>query len=201
MSTNPSNLIPMRVWNDIPTPPRREALWIAEERKCHWCGIPTRLCAEDAADQATIEHIIPRYKGGTNDPENLTSACRSCNGRRSYEDSRNMKEGALLGKWPTKDGKGMKRSLKRTCLTGDEKKAILYGGKTSAEEIHIEQRDQALKEIGELRKELKHWEATVKAQEGELKLFHKIVEDQEAELKAMTVWKFVRKRLSEWIRP
>lgn len=35
----------------------------------------------------------------------------------------------------------------------------------------------------------------------ELKLFRKIVEDQEKDLKTMTVWKLIRKRISEWIRP
>ena len=104
-----------------------------------------------------------------------------------------MKEGALLGKWPMKDGKGLKRSEKRTCLTGDEKKAIM--GKTpnssaglSASDVHLEQRDQALREISLLRKELKVYEATVKTQEEELKA-----------LKSMTLWKVLKNRLAEWL--
>lgn len=209
MSTNPNNLVPMppKVWSDKPIPARRELLWLAEGRKCHWCGCPTRLCDEPDEDQATIEHIIPRYKGGTNDPENLTSACRKCNCRRSYEDARNMKEGALLGKWPMKDGKGLKRDLKRTALTGDEKKAIMAGkipnstaNVPALDAVRI-QRDQGLKEIATLRREKMILEGTVKSQAGELKLFHKIVEDQEKEFKSLTVWVFIRKKLAEWIRP
>ena len=72
------------------------------------------------------------------------------------------------------------------------------------EDILREQRDQALKEIALLRKEMKHWEAAVKSQSGEIKLFHKIVEDQEVELnalKSLTLLNFIRKRLSEWMAP
>ena len=204
MSSPNLSLVPKpKVWSDTPTPPRREALWLAEGKKCHWCGIPTRLCDEPDDDQATIEHIIPRCKGGTNDDDNLTSACRQCNCRRSYEDSRNMKEGALLGKWPMKDGKGAKRSLKRTALTGDEKKAIMAGtgivGSKSTESVLREQRDQALQEIANLRKEKKAWEGAILAQANELKLFHKIVEDQEKELKSMTIKRLLKRRLADWL--
>jgi len=157
MSANPDNLVPMpRVWSDTPTPPRREALWLKEGKVCHWCGKPTRLCNESADDQATIEHIIPRYKGGTNEDSNLTSACRSCNGRRSYEDARGMKEGALLGKWPAVKSVRQSHSVQRVSLTGDEKRAIMAGTGSvvvsmKAEDVLREQRDQALREIGKLK--------------------------------------------------
>ncbi len=189
MSSSPLQLVPSpKVWSP-PLAPRRQLLWEKEGKKCHWCGCPTRLCAETADDQATIEHIIPRYKGGTNDEENLTSACRLCNNRRSYEDSRNMKEGTLLGKWPlTKTARKVHSSI---CLTGDEKKAIMSGKpspvKKKVEEVLREQRDQAHRELNIVR--------------NELKLFHKIVEDQEKELKSMTVWKLIRKRIAERIAP
>jgi uncharacterized protein (DUF305 family) len=74
-------------------------------------------------------------------------------------------------------------------------------GKHSTEDVLREQRDQAQKEIAHLRKEMKIWEGVIKAQEGELKLFHKIVEDQEKEFKSMSVWVFIRKKLAEWIKP
>jgi hypothetical protein len=98
-----------------------------------------------------------------------------------------MREGALLGKWPMKDGKGMKRNMKRTCLTGDEKKAII---KKTSSDVHLEQRDQALREIGELRKEIKLYVEVVKTQEEELKA-----------LRSLTVWKLIRKRIAEWVSP
>jgi hypothetical protein len=59
--------------------------------------------------------------------------------------------------------------------------------KLQTEDVLREQRDQAQREIATLRKEMKQWEVTVAA--------------QEQELKSMTVWKLLRKRLAEWIKP
>jgi hypothetical protein len=158
------------------------------------------MCVELDPDQATIEHIIPRYKGGTNKPENLASACRLCNSRRSYEDQMGLKEGSLLGIFPVSPKQkkmfghtsvhpqGKPNIYRHIALTGDEKKAIM--GKHSAEDVLREQRDQAQKEIFTLRRELKQWEATVTSQREEINA-----------LKSLTLWKFMRKRLSEWIKP
>lgn len=41
-------------------------------RRCRYCG--------DYAD--TVDHVIPRVKGGTHDDSNLVAACRSCNSRK-----------------------------------------------------------------------------------------------------------------------
>ena len=65
MSTQPLTLVP-KIWGE-PLKPRREILWLQEGKKCHWCGRPTRLVEGDSGDQATIDHVIPRYKGGSND--------------------------------------------------------------------------------------------------------------------------------------
>jgi len=187
----------MRVWNDPPTPTRREVLWIAEGKKCHWCGQPTRLCLEVAEDQATVEHIIPRGKGGTDNPKNLASACHKCNQRRAYESQMNLPDGKLLGVYPVTSGQRRIYGLPKTnnpatkpkyvALTGDEKKAIVHGGKKSTEEVLREQRDQALVEITALRKELE-----------KKSISYATLENQ---LKTMTIWKLIRKRLAEWVSP
>lgn len=187
-----------REWNDPPLPPRREALWLAEGKKCHYCGIPTRLIADNAWDQATIEHIIPRGRGGTSEDDNLTSSCLRCNQRRNYEDIMGLKEGAMLGKYPvttrTKNSStiGKPNIYGRIALTGDEKKAIYgaisHGPKPKSDvEVLREQRDQALNEISSLRNEIEVLKLSVSA--------------QEKELKSLTVWKLIRKRLSECIAP
>lgn len=52
------------------TPEQRTALLEQAGYKCVECGSP---------DDLTIDHIIPRVKGGGTEPENLTVLCRSCN--------------------------------------------------------------------------------------------------------------------------
>jgi hypothetical protein len=209
MSANPDNLIPMqRVWSDEPTPRRRELLWLKEGKVCHWCGCPTRLCDEPDPDQATIEHIMPRCKGGTNDDENLASACRACNTRRSFEDSRNMKEGALLGKWPLTKQAAKKYSGAHVALTGDEKRAILAGtglvGSKKAEDILRGQRDQGLAAISVLRQKNERLTEDLRLLRKEHALREIVVREQEEELRALrssNLWKTMRRRLSDWIAP
>ena len=47
--------------------------------RCHYCGSPHTL---------TLDHVLPKTKGGTHDEQNLVAACRTCNvskGSRDYE--------------------------------------------------------------------------------------------------------------------
>ena len=43
---------------------------------CVWCGRELWRC------DLTIEHVVPRSRGGHTTPENTVVACRSCNKRR-----------------------------------------------------------------------------------------------------------------------
>lgn len=36
---------------------------------CHWCGAPA----------SHADHLIPRARGGTDDPDNLAASCARCN--------------------------------------------------------------------------------------------------------------------------
>ena len=49
--------------------------------KCLICGGPLRFDAA-TGEGATVEHILPRSLGGTNDPRNLGIAHRRCNGEK-----------------------------------------------------------------------------------------------------------------------
>lgn len=42
---------------------------------CAACGI--------AGGDLTVDHIVPVTRGGTNDPDNLRTMCRSCNARKN----------------------------------------------------------------------------------------------------------------------
>lgn len=41
------------------------------------------VCAYCGDDPVTFDHVVPRSKGGTDDPENLVPACRPCNASKS----------------------------------------------------------------------------------------------------------------------
>jgi len=66
---------------------RRKRFTLAEMKvldrdgyKCHYCGETECL---------TIDHVVPRSKGGTNEQSNLLTACHGCNaskGAKSYSE-------------------------------------------------------------------------------------------------------------------
>lgn len=59
-----------------------ERLFEKEGGRCRYCRRAVRkrfFTHEDRPDDATVDHIIPRAKQGTNDPDNLALACRKCN--------------------------------------------------------------------------------------------------------------------------
>jgi hypothetical protein len=45
---------------------------------CEYCQSPEAYCP----DSFTVDHVIPRQQGGTDDLENLAWACFGCNGRK-----------------------------------------------------------------------------------------------------------------------
>jgi len=52
----------------------REAVFERDGYACTYCG---------ATEDLACDHVIPLIQGGTNDMENLTTACRSCNCEKS----------------------------------------------------------------------------------------------------------------------
>jgi 5-methylcytosine-specific restriction endonuclease McrA len=52
----------------------RREIFIRDNYTCQYCGVRTR--------DLTIDHVIPRSRGGPHTWENLVSACRQCNHRK-----------------------------------------------------------------------------------------------------------------------
>lgn len=48
---------------------------------CSYC-LDEMTLEQGSPKEATIDHLVPRCKGGTDDPANLVIACRSCNSRK-----------------------------------------------------------------------------------------------------------------------
>ena len=49
----------------------------ARQPDCLFCGDPTSR--QTGPNQSTIDHVIPRSRGGTNLPENAANLCLTCN--------------------------------------------------------------------------------------------------------------------------
>ena len=65
-------------------PVLRDQLFERDGRRCRYCGEVV------STETATLDHIVPRSKGGTNHAENLATACLSCNSiksGRTYEEA------------------------------------------------------------------------------------------------------------------
>lgn len=157
------------------TPPMREVLWLKYRKACHWCGVATLLTSDLVPEQATIDHVIPRHRGGTDATSNLVSACRQCNSRRNKEDILGLPEGHLLGRFKTRDQ-----------IPGRNSKNVpppLLPGQKSAHDVLKEQRDQALAEITRLNLLLAEQQA----------LLSRATEER----RNPTIWKLLRQRIAK----
>jgi 5-methylcytosine-specific restriction endonuclease McrA len=57
----------------------RLAIYIRDGFACAYCG---RSLKDAAPADITLDHLLPRSAGGSNDATNLVTACRSCNSSR-----------------------------------------------------------------------------------------------------------------------
>jgi 5-methylcytosine-specific restriction endonuclease McrA len=57
----------------------RKALVKKSKGRCAYCNRLIGLKREGKRQRMTIDHIVPRSKGGTNTADNLVASCRDCN--------------------------------------------------------------------------------------------------------------------------
>ncbi len=67
------NRRPKKGWTGVKKWRKR---FMAAHNYCHWCGCKLRR------DNATIDHLVPKSKGGSNRKANLRLSCSNCNNRR-----------------------------------------------------------------------------------------------------------------------
>ena len=61
--------------------PQRLALAIARDgARCFWCAHPF----EHSLANASLDHLVPKLKGGPAWTENEVAACRTCNAKRGH---------------------------------------------------------------------------------------------------------------------
>lgn len=54
-------------------PPTRAAIMLRDAYTCQYCG------GTPGRDELTVDHVVPRSRGGRHDWTNLTTACKRCN--------------------------------------------------------------------------------------------------------------------------
>lgn len=64
-------------------PKLRLELYERDDWTCYLCESPVDRDGDPNGNRApSLDHVMPRSKGGTHDPSNLKTACRSCNSRK-----------------------------------------------------------------------------------------------------------------------
>jgi 5-methylcytosine-specific restriction endonuclease McrA len=55
---------------------KRMRIYIRDKYRCQYCGV------KKTVPELTLDHIMPRSRGGDNSPVNIVTACLSCNNRK-----------------------------------------------------------------------------------------------------------------------
>lgn len=61
----------------------RAQLWELQKGLCFYCSLPMNPYGA-LPNRASLDHIIPRVKGGLNSADNFVMACTACNSRRGH---------------------------------------------------------------------------------------------------------------------
>jgi 5-methylcytosine-specific restriction endonuclease McrA len=93
--------------NKLSDPEVRRFVWQKTDGKCWYCGRQTLVFSlnvgrKGAANQFSIDHVMPRCLGGANDLDNLVPVCRSCNGAKrgkTLEQFREMLKWQEIGRF------------------------------------------------------------------------------------------------------
>ena len=77
----------VRVPHNLPLPLSRRALLLRDDYTCQYCGI------QPGRENLTIDHVVPRSRGGRTEWENVVAACGPCNRKKSNRtpDEANLK--------------------------------------------------------------------------------------------------------------
>jgi hypothetical protein len=77
-------------------PRKRLAIYIRDNFTCLWCGADLRFVE---ASGISLDHLEPKVNGGTNNAENLITACHACNSRRQDTPWREFCDGMFREVW------------------------------------------------------------------------------------------------------
>lgn len=73
----------------------RDRLFTTQKGRCCWCNLTMDRTGKGGRG-ITLDHIIPRAKGGTDEEGNLAAACRLCNAARGDMDTETFRAARQL---------------------------------------------------------------------------------------------------------
>lgn len=71
----------IKLWNELETS-QDDDMAKRERRSCHYCGVGMTKRGTKEPRSATVDHIIPKSRGGNSSPINTVMCCRRCNGEK-----------------------------------------------------------------------------------------------------------------------
>ena len=74
---------------------KKERIFNKCRGKCCFCGMRLQMENPDEKNYLTLDHIIPRCKGGSNKDENLQALCWNCNELKNQLDTDTFIEAAI----------------------------------------------------------------------------------------------------------
>lgn len=104
----------------------RISVWLRDEKKCHYCGKILSKPGNKGSRVTQVDHIIPHSAGGSDEPDNLVIACKTCNRAKANtpyidyvekEYLRTFVQYKLLQKRKNDYGRMAKKSSSRTSRT------------------------------------------------------------------------------------
>ena len=75
---NPKNMKPVRHKRNVSESKKK---YIASQQKWHCAH-----CSQMLDNTFEVDHVIPLYKGGSNELNNLEALCRNCHGKKTFKD-------------------------------------------------------------------------------------------------------------------
>lgn len=69
-------------------PDTKRAVWIRDRYRCRYCGVSVLAPGPNIPNEmaATVDHKVPRSKGGDNTKDNLVTSCARCNAAKASDD-------------------------------------------------------------------------------------------------------------------
>lgn len=97
-------------------PEKRLAIYLRDRFSCCYCGRDLRH-AEPT--MVTLDHLRPRYSGGSNEATNLVTACKTCNSARKEQPWYRYASGGAKERIQRQRRHALNVRLARSIINGD----------------------------------------------------------------------------------